>query len=586
MKKKRDLEKQLKHIADPVFRFMVLHRSLIAAVIFAFTVAFVIMYSTLSYNENGIEVSANIWGDFVNHIPLVRSFSYGDNIPPESPLYSSERIKYHFLFDFMVGMLEKVGFRFDLAMNILSIVGFTGLLIIVYLLAKRIFKANAAGWIAMLLMLFNSSFSWIYYISEKGLGLKSLSEISQNNKYAAFGPYDDKVISAFWTLNVYTNQRHLAFSFAFMFFTLWAIAYSKRKWANIAGVVALMLMPWLNKAMLLVLIVLLGLHFLGRPQSRIRIMVLSLFGGILAFPGLSFLSAQAAFGESGFRFYPGFLYNGTTWKDININDKSVRWLVYWLLNLGLLPIAAFSGWLSLGRLKLTKVKTLINRLNQIMLLLFSTERVWMLGAIVLFIIANNYVFAPDIATNHKFINFCIIIFNIYASGFLLKLFKKFFPVAMLLLTSLILGGIFDAFPVFNVPRHTWQDIGNSKATTWVINNTTPDSRFLNLGYDATPAVTAGRRTYYGSEYLNWSVGYKTLERRAILQPITEGKLKKEEVCKFLYEEDLKYIINNGYENDFVDVKINKDYFKENFVSVADNETIFPFTIWSRDASCK
>src|SRR6266566_3681848 len=75
-----------------------------------------LMFSTFSYRNGSMVIATKAWSDFANHIPLIRTFSFGSNFPPQDPLFSGEFIHYHFLFYMFVGLLEKIGIRIDYAL--------------------------------------------------------------------------------------------------------------------------------------------------------------------------------------------------------------------------------------------------------------------------------------------------------------------------------------------------------------------------------------------------------------------------------------------------------------------------------------
>ena len=56
-----------------------------------------LMHSSFDYLSNSrvLNIGDKVWSDFAHHIPLIRSFSHGDNWPPQSPLYSGPPIRYH-----------------------------------------------------------------------------------------------------------------------------------------------------------------------------------------------------------------------------------------------------------------------------------------------------------------------------------------------------------------------------------------------------------------------------------------------------------------------------------------------------------
>src|SRR3990167_8445967 len=115
----------------------------ILVILFSFSFGFWLMFSTFGYKDGSILIAAKARSDFGSHIPLIRSFSLGDNFPPEFPLFPGEPIKYHFLFYLVVGLLERVGVRIDYALNLPSALSFSFLLITIYFLAKLIFKSRA-----------------------------------------------------------------------------------------------------------------------------------------------------------------------------------------------------------------------------------------------------------------------------------------------------------------------------------------------------------------------------------------------------------------------------------------------------------
>jgi len=140
---------------------------LILISLFSVLVASWLMFHTFGYDSTttSILIAPKAWSDFGAHIPLIRSFSLGNNWPVESPLYPGTPIRYHFLFYWVVGMLERMGLRIDWALNIPSIIGFAGLLILIGVSGKKLFGRWVVGLIAMLLFLFNSSLSFLRFFA-------------------------------------------------------------------------------------------------------------------------------------------------------------------------------------------------------------------------------------------------------------------------------------------------------------------------------------------------------------------------------------------------------------------------------------
>ncbi|MFQ9152369.1 MAG: hypothetical protein ACLR6B_13620 [Blautia sp.] len=54
-------------------------------------------------------------------------------------------MKYHFMFQFLVGNLEYLGLRLDLGYNLVSILSLAGFLMVLYGISYRMFKASGQG---------------------------------------------------------------------------------------------------------------------------------------------------------------------------------------------------------------------------------------------------------------------------------------------------------------------------------------------------------------------------------------------------------------------------------------------------------
>ena len=64
------------------------------------------------YIRDGILYSGfTVYGDYAPHTAMMRSFSMGENFPTQYPHFGGEDVKYHFMFQFLVGNLEFLGMR-------------------------------------------------------------------------------------------------------------------------------------------------------------------------------------------------------------------------------------------------------------------------------------------------------------------------------------------------------------------------------------------------------------------------------------------------------------------------------------------
>jgi hypothetical protein len=515
------------------------------------------MFHTFSYDKEtqSIDIAAKCWSDFGAHIPLIRSFSMGGNFDriinfklPEYPIFPGEPIRYHFIFYMIVGLLEKAGLRIDWALNIPSVIGFASLLILIFALATTLFHNTRChpapdagsskmpdqvrhdntnvyiGLLSVLFFLFNGSFSFLKFFQKNPLSLHTLRDIVENTTFPSFGPWDQGLVSAFWNLNIYTNQRHLAAGFALgLGFIALLLYLEKKSWKKqlpflFITVPLLSFLPYFHQPMLLIIGIFMAWYFFVFSNLRILILLTGLFSvGPILLQLLSFTKDT-----SSFSWYPGYLIHG--------NLTPISFLTYWFHNLGLhlilIPIGFFLS---------------PQRAKKILLPMFF-----------LFLIANCFKFSVEIAANHKFFNFFMIFGNMLSAYVLVSLYYKIkrcskhlficrfvYLFIGLLLLLLTLSGIIDFFVVYNDHTIPIVDIPRSEIPTWISENIPKDAIVLNSSYLYHPALIAGRSIFLGWPYFPWSSGYKE-NRMPIMKEMYENK-DPNVFCPLLKKYNISYI---------------------------------------------
>src|SRR3989344_6726086 len=195
----------------------------IILIIFSLLFSFWLMFHTFSYKDGSMLIATKSWSDFAANISLIRSFSMGENFPPQYPLFPNEPIKQHFLFYAIVGLLEKLGLRIDFALNILSALSFSFLIFMIYILAKALFQKKSVAFLSIAFFLLNGSLSFIEFLKAHPISSNTINDILYINDFPSFGPYDGRIVSAFWNLNIYINQRHLSLSFALVLLIIYIL---------------------------------------------------------------------------------------------------------------------------------------------------------------------------------------------------------------------------------------------------------------------------------------------------------------------------------------------------------------------------
>lgn len=493
--------------------------------IFAFCFSWWLMWRTFDYKNGQMLVAAKVWSDFAANIPLIRSFSWGKNWPPEYPLFPGEPIKYHFLFYFLVGMLEKIGLPISWALNLPSIFGFFGLLTIIYLLAKLLFKKRMIAFLAVIFFLFNSSLSFLEFFRQQPLSLDTPKQILINRTFPSFGPYDGKIVSAFWSLNIYTNQRHLGVAYFFLllivYFLLKTVGEDKKLkiWQIFLFGLIFGIMPFFHKVVFLVISIFLFFFFLYFYKIRKDIFLIGLIGLFLAMPQIFYQMG----GETPLiSFHPGYL--------VSYPLTFRRFIYYWFYNLGLslflIPLGFFFS-------------------DKLAKKLF-------LATLPLFIIGNLFQFSPEIAANHKFFNLFLIIGNMYTALVIFRIWQKKFwgkLSSLILVFFLIFSGIIDFFPIKNDTTYAIDDAPRNPDIAWIKENAPPDAIFLNSSFLYHPASLAGRKIFLGWPYFPWSAGYSVDKRNDLIKRIWSGE-SKEEVCLLLKNNHIYGVFLEKNSSDF------------------------------------
>ncbi len=519
-------------------------------------------------------LSAKVWSDFGSHIALIRSFSLGDNAArmlrgkaPEYPLFPGEPIRYHFLFYLFVGLLEKIGLRIDWAINIPSALGFFLLLSTIYILAMRLFKDHRIAILGIIFFLFNGSLSFIRFFQTHPISFRTPMEILRTTEFTSFAPWGKGDITAFWNLNIYTNQRHLALAFGIGLLFLMAIHElhhkswkQQRLWAIGFGLL-FGIFPFFHQPTLVIIAVCMAVYFFLFPKLRIFLLVSGAITFTLAMPQLLFLTHSGA--DKSIAWYPGYL----------IHDSLTlgHFVSFWWQNLGLHLLLIPLGFILAPR-----------KIRQLFFPIFF-----------IFIMGNTVKFSVEAAANHKFFNFALIIGNLLSAYALVRIwsslsssiiFIKFISliIVILLVFFSIFSGVIDFMVVVNDVKGPLADIPANKTAAWIAKNTPKDAVILNSSFLYHPASIAGRKIFLGWPYFAWSAGYNTYKRLSDMQKMYEST-DRVALCAQLKANHISYITFQT-RNASQEVFFREAIFNNNFIQVF-SDAGEGFTIYQPKPDC-
>ena len=424
-------------------------------------------------------IGSNEIFDMGHNLSIIRSFSLGDNIPFTSPFIAGAAHVYHFMFYFLVGMIEHTGIPIVWALNIPSIMAFASLLIIVYFVPKYLFGApKKVGWIAVGLVLTHSTLTWAHVLMQKGLSLAAIGEIWRLPKYPFAGPFDGSVISIFYTLNVFVNQRHLAFGMSVCLLLLIYINQKQKKWKVVEVIgIAIMtgtMMVW-HMSMLLVLLISFSTIFILRKQWRVLVLFLSTAAGVAILWTVPWFGTiqQVVF---------SLLHGG---KETLVMSSSTKGgllynLQFWGENIGILPIIV-----GMGIVAIKKKNRMIIAAGLPLLII----------AIVLGQRGGNQMI------DQKFLNILLVLANSVAAIGLVAVWNKKGMMgkigAIIVFGMVTCSGVIDIIIIKNDFAYPVKDEKAEPVIAYIKNQTPRNAVFLSYADIFDPVTLAGRKNYYG-----------------------------------------------------------------------------------------
>lgn len=313
-------------------------------IIFTFTFSFWMMQKAFRVDIDGTWlVASNTVFDISHELSVIRSFSFGHNIPFASPFAAGYQEIYHFFFYYFVAIVEQFGVNLPFAFTIASAIGFQLYLLAAYYFSFFLFKRKKlVGWLTLVLLLCNSSLTWLMYMVRQHISPDIISQIWHLAAYPFNGPYDGSTISLFFTLNVFVNQRHLAFGLAIGIWLLTTLFLKENESKRnqfalflIGSVIGLSIL-W-NIVLSVVVIVSVYFYFIVQKQYRnIGLITIGLLSTTLITCGLYIPDLIKTFL---FQIKESTVETAPQVAQFSMNKQ----FSYWLQNLGIAPVVAVVG---------------------------------------------------------------------------------------------------------------------------------------------------------------------------------------------------------------------------------------------------
>lgn len=506
-----------------------------------------------------------VFSDYAPHTAMIRSFSEGANYPTQYPHFGGSDVKYHFMFQFLTGNLEYLGFRIERAYNLVSALSLTGFLMILTQLAARLFRSFAAELLTAVFFFFRSGTAFFRFIFEH---MKSGDLVSALRSNTTFIGYTQNENWGLWNYNVYLNQRHLGFGLLIGAAVIWFfLPYVERTDSgnessaetghaeqSLPGSVAgarLTGFPWL----------------LARFKTRaawvpaapgaaaLAGMILGLCGfwnGACVIGALLILFGMAIFSDHKADYLiAAFMAVALTWlqSKVFIRESAFSFSFYW----GFIASDKSLGGV-ISYLFQTMGLTVVGAVVLIFLVRKRLHRTLLICFLLPVVFALTVSLTPDVTVNEKYIMISMAFLAVMWAGIVTDLArakKMRVPArlaAVLLVIALTATGAYDFVIIC-------RDNGDSRSltvnlrsdvTAWLVEHTTEKDLLLTPEYSMNEVTLSGRMLYLGWPYYAWSAGYDTdarLEEADIMYGTHDGAelretVRKEGITYILYEDGM------------------------------------------------
>ena len=545
--KKKKQQKMFVISERMISRKWILKKELLLFGILTFFVTWMMFY--VFHMKDGILYSGfSVYGDYAPHTAMMRSFSRGNNFPTQYPHYGGQDVKYHFMFQFLVGNLEYLGLRLDLGYNLVSILSLAGFLMVLYGISYRMFKSFWAGAAAIVFFFFRSGTAFWRYLWEHLQAGDLVRTLEENT---AFIGYTTNENWGLWNFNVYLNQRHLAFGLLMAAVAVWTFMdwveagcshkeqgflwvrnrfFTKEAWicrnvdtAILLGLFLGLTAFWNGAALIGGLLILAGLAVFSDGKLDYV---------ICAGLAVLFSELQSKIFVSGSVMSPSFYWGFLA------DNKSISGVLWYLVEI--------SGFFFVGMIVAA-------------VFLKRGQRVVLMGCLLPMAFAFLVSLTPDINVNHKYVMISYAFVTVFWGWIVRCVFlegknswKKWAgrAVAAVLCICLSATGIYDYVIILrdNDSAHRMTVNMESSLTDWLSANLKKNDLLLTPEYTMNEVTMSGAMLYCGWPYYAWSAGYDTGYRagQAVLMYTTDdpellkATVKQEKITYILFEEDMEF----------------------------------------------
>lgn len=495
---------------------------------------------------------ANNFGDLPFHFSVITSFAYGENLPPQNPIFAGMKFTYPFLIDFLTAFFIRCGADWRSAFFVENIALSLALVRLIETLTLKIFNNTVAARLAPVIFLFNGGLGFINFFrdfsaQENGL-LDFVAHLPNTFTMNADLTLDASKIPLRWG-NIFTTllipQRSMLFGLPFvaMIIALWWMSFSedrdtktRRRYLLAAGILA-GLLPMLHAhGFFSVMIASVPMALLFRSLDWVAF-----------FAPVAALAAPQAWYLSGTQVRDGLFKPLEKWWEAGDANP----LLFWMVNAGVFIV-------------LLLVALLVRKITD------SRQARFYLPFALWFIIPNFVALAPWTWDNIKMLVYWSLASTPFVAAVLAYFFTRQFIVmrgaAMVLFVALTFSGALDVTralsPVENVGLFGQAEL---EVAALLREKTPPRALILHAPIHNSVVALSGRQSVMGYPGHLWTHGIPFESRQNDVTAIYKGGAQMIEPLSRL---GVDYVIIGPAERG--QLEVNEDAFANSYPLVIDH----------------
>ncbi|MBI1764337.1 MAG: hypothetical protein HYR56_23165 [Acidobacteria bacterium] len=504
------------------------------------------------FQPDGLHTApANNYGDLPFHFGVITSFAYGENLPPENPIFAGMRFTYPFLIDFLTAFFIKLGADWRVAFFVENLPLSLALVGLLNFLTYRLTGNRLAARLTPLIFLFNGGLGFLNFFQDLGRAtdgwwqfLTHLPHTYTMNAELELpgGKYPLRWGNVFTTLLIPQRSMLFGLPFVALIITLWWMAWGegeleaqvRKRYLFAAGVLAGAL-PMLHAH---------GFFAVMIASALMAVFFFSLEWAAFFLP-VALLAAPQAWWLSGTQV-KNSLFKLHLWWEAGDSSPFIFWVVNAGVFLSLFLLAMFSSKLSTVR-----------------------QRRFSLPFVIWFVLPNVVLLAPWAWDNIKVLVYWSLASAPFVAYALSHLFSQRAVFARLLATMmlacLIFSGALDVgralSPAENTALFSQADLAVAEA---IRASTPPRARVLHAPIHNSAVALTGRQSLMGYPGHLWTHGIDYGTRETEVQLIYRGGPT---AVDLLAKHNIDFVVIGPVERN--QLNADEKYFADNYRKIID-----------------